>query len=350
MSTLTSSRPPGVWPLRSLGFAATLLFVEGVLRWAGLPGGWRIVADPDIGRRPVPGTVFSVAGGQSRINGQGYHDEEWPGPEVARSRIAVLGNSITFEGLLLPAESWTGLLESALNAEAPTEPAWLVMNFAVPGFRLEDMLRCYRREVRGYRPQLAIFAITAWDVAPPDPSPSARSRGLYQLAQHSATAAALAAIPKPLEPTLKDALDRRWYYANEDPLGALMSHFRSSAFRQLEVLQSELEADGCRLALLLLPSDGGSAAVDGPWIDWAAERNGMPGRSRVLLIRAAEPFAREREATRIGPGTGAEAGLDARDFTVDGLYMSRAHLGRQGHGLLARCVLAELRRAGLVGP
>lgn len=73
-----------------------------------------------------------------------------------RTRILIFGSSITYGYGLAANETFSALLEDRLNAARPS-PGFCVMNFAQPGFGLEQSLALARTEIPKWRPALILW-------------------------------------------------------------------------------------------------------------------------------------------------------------------------------------------------
>jgi hypothetical protein len=347
--------------------------------------GWRML--PSQSRWSREGDVREV------INARGYRDREWDAPRFAGDawekdpsvlRVAVLGNSMTY-GTSVPIEQvWTRALEDRLARDlaAHGDPRTaLVMNFAVQGYVLEQMQAVFEDDVRPYRPDVLIVPLHVGDVLPMGPAlgePDLRYRRPWF---RTATRDLLFRdavgkwIPLPSPPPgaappdvggIKDLLKR-------DLRNPALFRLWSEAGGRLNAMQQMVEADGGRLAVVILPTlehlvapEAQDASVQ--LAPWAESRNARPGAVPVVLISARAEFGAAQETlTRAiaalppKPGEGSPVerlpqtdkamrylppdlpGFDERLF----LQQDVGHYSARGHRLLGDAVCEHGAAAGL---
>ncbi len=125
------------------------------------------VADQRLGYRLLPDQdVTGPRGTRVTINSHGFRDREWGPATAGELRVALLGKSITFGSYVSIEETWGRRLEELLQ-EHSGRPV-TVMNFAVAGYRLEQMERVLQDRVSAFEPELVILPVTA-DVVWPMP-------------------------------------------------------------------------------------------------------------------------------------------------------------------------------------
>lgn len=122
--------------------------------------------------RRIPGFLYydlepnadrPEAGGHVVTNSHGMPDQEYPleRPEGAR-RLAIIGDSIA-QGLgASHGKVFEALLEERLNAEhpAPDVERYEILNFAVGGYRITQMLWVVQNKVPPFHPQVDIVVFT----------------------------------------------------------------------------------------------------------------------------------------------------------------------------------------------
>lgn len=157
--------------LALVSIVAAMLLLEGLTRALHLapPAGptghfWR--TDPQTGWSLQPGATgrwfnphheYDV---QITINSQGLRDVERPGYDKPAGvwRILLLGDSYV-EGLRVPLEQTFGkVLEATLNANAPADLRYEVINAGVSGWGTDQQLLWLRAEGVKYRPDLVVLA------------------------------------------------------------------------------------------------------------------------------------------------------------------------------------------------
>jgi hypothetical protein len=122
--------------------ATAFLVPDAELGW--VPGPSRVSPDglyassAEGARAPSPGTLYAEA--------------------PAARRIALVGDSYTFCKDVPFEESWGALLERALG------DGWVVMNFGVDGYGVDQAFLRYRRDARPLAPRVALFGVFPHDL------------------------------------------------------------------------------------------------------------------------------------------------------------------------------------------
>ncbi|MCM2256971.1 MAG: HEAT repeat domain-containing protein [Vicinamibacteria bacterium] len=168
----SSDRPQSL--VVNLALAAAV-FAAGLLV---LEGGARVLAPP---RKPQPvaeyiwdwqekwdGDFYTVRSDSlgwppwDEFNREGLRDRAHAEqPPQGVSRLAVLGDSVTFGDGLKPDETWTRGLEAALDEAGPGVE---VMNVALLGWSTRQQRLAWERIARRYRPSHALLAVCLNDV------------------------------------------------------------------------------------------------------------------------------------------------------------------------------------------
>lgn len=167
----------------SLGLCLALVGAElGVRAATGRPWSPATVTSRRFGWRILPRqTVTGPRGVEVRINRLGYRDRDWQVERRADVRIAVLGKSITFGTYVQESESWPRRLEGMLHLCE-------VQNFAVAGYRLEQMARVLDVHVHEFEPDLVVLPLTSdvlWPMAEAQvDDPRFLERGVRRTALH----------------------------------------------------------------------------------------------------------------------------------------------------------------------
>jgi hypothetical protein len=247
------------------------------------------------------------------------------------------------------------------------------MNFAVPGYALEQMARTYEDKARPYRPDLVAFSLTAFDIRPLPPVRVARAYPLQRYAVCLALYEALQSLlrtrgelapfgylPDESYASARQRYDELDELVRVDPLGPETETLWQAAEARMDELLALAREDGTRLLLSGLPLLDELARPTGRdttvrWREWAARRPEViyadPLPALALTI---EPLLRAMRRAGVRP-----AGLwnlanepgDPPAVELPGanpfLTHDPKHLSADGHRLLADCVFAALRDAGV---
>ncbi|HKE01134.1 MAG TPA: hypothetical protein VKE69_09000, partial [Planctomycetota bacterium] len=257
--------------------------------------------DPRFGFRLVPGQRAIDHGIAVELNSLGFRDREWGDPAASRPagsmRVALLGNSVTFGLRVRAEETWGRVLEERLRAARPAE----VMNFAVPGWVLEQMARAYEDVVRPFRPDVVVFTSFPNDLVPLPANAGRRPTRLRKWLRSTATwdfasRHLIRSLPSedvadPDALAEKRAFEELRARVQSEPFGDDVAPYRQAAEVRLEGIRASVEADGGRLVVVGMASIGSSV---GPaarrtaalWKAWAA------ARPSVVLIDPVPEFAR----------------------------------------------------------
>lgn len=111
--------------------------------------GWTVGAD----RRSADGLFYSSAEG-IRSSGLGVSFAEGR----TRSRIALVGDSMTFDEEVKFEDSWGHQLNQLLGPDVQ------VLNFGVPGYGVDQMYLRYKRDVRPWNPDIVILSFINHDL------------------------------------------------------------------------------------------------------------------------------------------------------------------------------------------
>jgi len=356
--------------LASRTVACLLALCAGELAFDRAGFGTELGYRPDdrLGVRMLANRAQHQGGAYIRINSEGYREREWQPPGPNEVRCAVVGNSVTFGGAHAVEFTWPRLLERLSQVRAAQEPGTRSISarsYAVVGYRLEQMLRCFEDDVAARQPDVLLVALLPWDVAPIDPRREARGFGLGGAYVATATYDALARVAN-VRHRLDDELVREWEFRRTtvamDPHGETARSWRAAAARRLAEVRAELARGGGRLALVVLPTlkdllEPGWFDHAGFWRDWAASLPVSDDLPAPLVIDPLPVFAeRQRELTDELRSLGLDpirAGGELHNPKPDGplrhlrqaLFLDLVHLTERGHQELARQVYAALRDA-----
>jgi lysophospholipase L1-like esterase len=165
----------GVVALTLVSCVAALLLAEAAVRrlapqplrvaWEDDWDGLRVPRPHVYGRHRVPG-AFDV---RVRVNGQRFRGprEYATRPAPGVTRVAVLGDSMTFGWGAEDAETYPAQLEVLLNGGGPRDAhtgSFEVINAGYPGTCLGEKAAWYERGVRPFHPSLVVLTLLGDDV------------------------------------------------------------------------------------------------------------------------------------------------------------------------------------------
>jgi lysophospholipase L1-like esterase len=274
-------------------------FVPQAIRvaWEDEQGGIRVARPGVRGRHAVPGK-FDV---RVTINGQRFRaPREYPVPPPAGvTRLAVLGDSMTFGWGAEDAETYPAQLESILNGGPSVAGGGRteVINAGYPGTCLGEKVAWYVEGVRPFRPSLVVltllgddvdgdlfwrvFSVDAAGLAVRNP-PSARGPGPRAAASTRSVFQALPGYERLAERSELFALVRSAAarVASRERTSALgqapatpeeVARFRGEGLAllaaELRWLRERTRADGAELAVVLVPFREGVYPAGGWWAD-----------------------------------------------------------------------------------
>ncbi|HTE05412.1 MAG TPA: hypothetical protein VK824_04380 [Planctomycetota bacterium] len=347
--------------------------------------GWSMLPSQEARSRDL-----SVA---EHINAMGFRDREWPAPasdghggwakDESLFRVAVVGNSMTFGTSVPEADVYTRVLEQRLAgrlAQSGSPRRAMVMNFAVQGYGFEQMARVYEDRIRPYRPDVLVVALHPHDVLPMAPSVDDPDYDLRRWVMRTATYDLLLKhvidrwIPPP--PPSREARRAAQEWAaldaslTEAPFSPDNRRWFSLAGERMDVVRAQVEHDGGRLAIVLMPRwlkyfNAKMAPHDTFWGAWIRER--QPSVLKVGLEpefeQLMQPVIAELRAKGLAEGTthdlstlrwkdeqgrehpGTE--LQAASLSLN-LLNDLGHLTARGHGVVAEDLARAIADAGLL--
>jgi lysophospholipase L1-like esterase len=344
--------------------------------------GWRMLPHQDARSRDL-----AVV---ERINGLGFRDREWdPPPADGRRderlfRVAVLGNSATYGTSVTVEDTYARRLEQLLADELARRGGGrqaLVMNFAVQGYRLEQMARVYEDLVAPFRPDVLLVACHVGDALPMPPSADepeydfrdwvARSATFDLLARHVIDRwVPPAQVRDPWRAETGTTLAEFEQAVLERPFARDYESLWRDAAVRMESLGVQVRRDGGRLLLVSLPRHRRAVQPEvldpsHVWAPWAAQ---YPG-----LVTLVDPWPRFRDeqaplvaelqaagvdasrthdlsTLRFTDEDGRERGAHELPAASRSLHLPEdlGHLSPRGHAVLAEEILAGMVRDGLV--
>lgn len=298
--------------------------LTAALRPPGFIDGWRAVAgDPLFRRSPDPILEYELVPGARRghlrINSLGLRGEEVPPrPGEGVTRIAVLGDSETFGGHLLEAETFTRQLQRRLG-EVAEGRAFEVLNGGVPGYNTIQEQRLLERTLLPLEPDLVLLRYSFNDPA------LGASHLLVDRPWLARSHLYLAwrLLRRPVTP-----LEEMWAHHQGDWAGFFLALHRSPYFAEVRArllaMAAELEARGIPFVLLVEPEISAGLHHDYPYdeIHRALAELGA-GRFPVLdalgPLRAACSDPRELWHSPTDPHKNAAANRVLGRFAGDGL-------------------------------
>lgn len=255
-------KSPRVLALASLAALATLEFALRAAGFAAVP-----VTEPhrELGWVTLPDQERPGAHGEGlSINAWGFRDRDWTAlqSEPQLERIAFLGDSRAYAASVPVEQGFVRDMEFRFS-DCPA-PFW-AMNFAQPGYGLEQMQRLYSIAVRAWKPSTVVVCVGSLSIQPTPPPFERRDFPLRRLAMRTALWDFLDQY------VLRDAhsFDAAWERAGlADEARAARDGFRiareapfepeaeplwARACERLAQLEREVALDGARLVVLVLP-------------------------------------------------------------------------------------------------
>lgn len=298
--------------------------------------GYALVGGQDIGASH--GTV-------EHINRQGFRERDWGDAPPGRPLVVVLGHSVSYGVGVQAQQRWSARVESSLRAGAAHGAC--VLNLAIPGYTLEQMLAVYDEVARPMAPDVVVAELTAYSIRPmvrlDEPEDYPLSRWIRRTAVFDFWRRKVARVRRDEGLALA---------VIEDPSAAANDPLWSAAEERLEGLRAELAARGARLLVLHTPSAAAVFVPDAPpsrWSAWCAARpdvievdacadlrERMRPLTAELAARGIDPRMQRGRLAKLDPAEFAER--DSACFFLDDLQ----HLTALGHELVGRRVAQAL--------
>lgn len=314
----------------ALATLATLAALEFALRAAGFAAAAVTEPHPELGWVTLPDQARPGAHGEGlSINAWGFRDRDWStlDPEPRAERVAFLGDSRAYAASV-PVDS--GFVRVVQHAFGDSPRPFVTMNFAQPGYGLEQMQRLYSISVRAWKPSTVVVCVGSLSIQPTPPPFERRDFPFRRLVLRTALWDFLDQY------VLRDAhsFDAAWEragladqaraaregfrVAREAPFGPSAEPLWARASERLAQLEREVALDGARLVVLVLPRPDELA----------------PKRAGELLHRwktCAAACAR--------PPTIVDATAALRDVAQPFSERDVLHFSEAGHAALARALL-----------
>ena len=307
----------------------------------------RLTPDPALRYELIPNYVSPLRDVVINAHGMRNRPVE-PAKAPGVFRIACIGDSIAF-GMGTPRDTFSVQLEALLNADGGGVRTFEALNFGVPGYHIGQVAAMLAERVPDFDSDLVLYLYCLND-------PQETSRELEGTLRQRAVAPARQAYVRRLWAVSESARggSRLWLLAR---LAA------ASGFRRNEAEPREGFRDDMQILL-----DGGGPAYyrsryrAGPALDrfhagldaiarWSRD-SGVPVLViTVPLFTGFEPYALEDIHGQVREAAETR-GLPVLDLLPDyraasgGFHADLLHPNREGYGLAARAVAAELQRRG----
>jgi lysophospholipase L1-like esterase len=308
---------PRAWVVLLLAGAVALEFGLRALGFGALPVteahrelGW--ITLPDQSR---PGHH----GERLAINSFGFRDRSWSAAEdlaAGSPRIAFLGDSRLYGLGVQVEQGFARVVEARLQS---AEPGVATMNFAQPGYGLEQMRRLYGSHVRAWRPGVVVVCVGSASIRPVPPPFERRDFPLRRSVIRTATWDFLdqyllrsahsfdAAWERAGLRGEAEAAREGFRLARDEPFSAAAASLWTGAGESMRSLVGDVEANGGRVVLLVLPRDVELAAANDAEL---AERWRACARGLEVEVIDAAPALRARRDVFLA--------VDPLHFSVDG--------------------------------
>jgi hypothetical protein len=259
--------------------------------------------------------------------------------------VACLGSSMTYGSTLPYEETWPPILEGALREQGMRVE---VLNFAVQGYMLEQSLRNYRVNVRPFRPDVVLLALTDQEIKPMEtfgvPSAADLRPWIVRTEYFRRLVFGGRAFGLPPERPTPPSMERERRRKNEElnaklasaPLSPDLAPLWLAARETMDELRREVTADGARFVITVLcqrPQALGHVEFgpDVVWRDFAKLRGGCDFLDVVPDLQAAMKPAPPDSP----PNEDLYQADDPGHFSARGMRVIAAALARELPKLLA---------------
>ncbi|MDZ4859768.1 MAG: SGNH/GDSL hydrolase family protein [Candidatus Hydrogenedentes bacterium] len=284
----------------------TIILVEIILRALGVANPVLYERDVNTGYRLKPNQHVTYFGNTIHINEHGVRDARTlERPDPFRKRVLVLGDSVTWGGVLLPQDAlFTSVAESHLEYTD-------IINAGVNGYSVNQMAKLYRTHLESLRPDIVIVCVIPRDFERP---PITRLSGKGVAFPETRPALALLHAMAICRQVLQDRYHWKWLSVSPATAVEAQSEFtyEDVNVRSISELRKEIH---CPLLLVFLPSQ-----------DTESER-------KVRQTQIAE-------LPRIGVSAidiGGQLETSPRDF------IDRVHLSADGHKKIGTALAAVIQ-------
>ena len=215
------------------------------------------VDDPAVGFRLRPGFVGTFPDAlyedvEIRVNSDGHRDREFP-PRSERTRILVVGDSITFGAGVRAEDRYTERLQASLCGDDRCE----VLNVGVNNYQAENYLALLRSDIADIDPDWVVVGLCMNDIRPkagPRDLDVALRRGFRNQLRGLLARFAVVRVGSMIWRALTvdaEAYEQRWIRL---ATAAWSDETRLAAMREtMREIQSVVAGYGSRLAVVLFP-------------------------------------------------------------------------------------------------
>lgn len=303
-----------------------------------------------FGFRLRPNEEHPGHGGAEEVtNGLGFRDRDWGTPEDrdVELRVAVLGNSVAY-GIGVPVEeAWPRVLEGLLDER---DVSARVMNFAVPGYVVEQMARVWEDHAASYRPDVLILSLGPYSIRP---MRAARWLGRLPLSRWLDGLSLVHYLERKLgrpEPSIPGGISRA---IRHDPSQPAVAELWEIAERRVAEVVASARANGTRVFVLSAPMLNDVLSPERStrrWEEWAAAAGEGVGvlRSGPALRASMEELLAEMEDRDVDGHSvwnkrRSEEPLDLEHLSDNAFFREDpAHLTPAGHRALAAAICERL--------
>jgi lysophospholipase L1-like esterase len=341
--------------------AAALVATELGLRSTGhYTDDARFEPSQRYGHRLIAGEKrISPRGAPVSINSLGFRDREWSADVDEVTRVAVLGDSVSFGQDVAEPEVWCRLLETNLRARdaaSGTDRDIVVQNYSVPGYCLEHSARVFDDLVAPTRPAVVVLTIAPYSIRPlkerHDPALSEVRRWLLRSAIVQSVNRAVGRADR----VMPIAQLRAEIVPIGDPFAPQNDALWELAFARIDGMRRAVESWGGHLTLMSTPALDAlfDVSTSSRFEVWARAHPGvvwvdpMPALSTEMAPLLAE--MRERQLTRgdvwklYAPDDVRPEHLESAAFFID----DSLHMNERGHRAVAEMVESALRAGGVL--
>jgi lysophospholipase L1-like esterase len=338
--------------------ALAICAVEFGLRASGTVG-HELRSNPSTryGYGLVPGQELRSERGVSlSINSAGFRDREWTEIDTGTTRIAVLGDSVTFGRDVAPADVWCRKLETELHEREGR--AVEVRNFAVPGYVMEQYERVFEDFVAPTRPAIVVVTVAPYSIWPMQVRADSAFVPLRRWILRTAIFEGFDKLRREIrdEPVVVVRRDAHGAYGS-DPFAAEHAALWDAALERLERMRDAASTWNGRLVLVPIPllesifeprrlsrfEAWARVRPDVVWIDpnpaLTAAMEPLLGEMKERQLSDDDVWKRHR---RDAPDTRIVNSESAVFFLDD-----RFHMNERGHGVVAATIHAALSEANL---
>jgi lysophospholipase L1-like esterase len=305
----------------------------------------------------VPGQELRSERGVSlSINSAGFRDREWTKTDAVATRIAVLGDSVTFGRDVAPEDVWCRKLEAELQRREGSTIE--VRNFSVPGYVMEQYERVFEDVIAPTRPAIVLVTVAPYSIWPMQVRADSAFVPLRRWILRTAIFEWFDKLRREIrdEPVVVVRRDAHGQYGS-DPFALEHAALWDAALERLERMRAALSTWNGRLVLVPIPllESIFEPRSSSRFEEWARARPSVVWIDpNPALTAAMEPLLQEMKVRRLSDDdVWKQHRMDAPDtrlvnsecavFFLD----DRFHMNERGHGVVAAAVDAALAEANL---